>query len=149
LVLRLFGPASAYFVRKSPLTKGLMYRGAVRYGPNGGSPLPPAEPNASHTRAAGILHEHGTVIDVAARTLARTGRAKITLEIGWLDARVRRFWRGDSILEIRYRSATRAIGTSIIGLPGHRAPEPDLLADHLTSSLANLDRPWSTPSAAP
>jgi hypothetical protein len=69
----------------------------------------------------------------AADRLVAEGSARLGFDGTDVDARLVRFWRGDSLLEIRYRRPDSE-GESRTRIP--RQPPPELLADHLAQVAA-------------
>ncbi|HEY0808161.1 MAG TPA: hypothetical protein VGD84_24050 [Pseudonocardiaceae bacterium] len=79
---------------------------------------------------------HGAAIDATAQALARTGVGDVITPAGALDARIVRFWHGDSVLVIQYHSLTGRFGRSTARLTRRQEHDIDVLAGYLARSLA-------------
>jgi hypothetical protein len=146
LLLRLFDPAGAYMERQGPAVQGPVWRGGAIYGPapDGSRPASDAElpdirerasalANDRRERVADIRARYGAAIDATAQTLARTGVGVVATPAGGLDARIIRFWHGDSVLVIERHSGTGRLTTRLAGRQEH---DIDVLAWYLARSLA-------------
>jgi hypothetical protein len=158
LLLGLFDPAGMYFQRNSPNVRGPlarggeMYRGGAMFGPGvpGGSRQASevelremrerslALSNERREHAQDMRDRYGALVDAAARALAETGVGVIATPTARLDARVIRFWHGDSVLDIQWHSATGSIGSSTTRLERRRVSDIPLLAGYLARSLPDL-----------
>jgi uncharacterized NAD(P)/FAD-binding protein YdhS len=141
-ILWLIDPAGAYWQRRTPTHEGPIYAGGAIFGPDvpGGSrQATDEELEAMQLDARPAVEQHERELQDAARRwapelrratkqLLGDGTARVHLGTTDIDARIVRFWRGDSLLEIRYRQPD-GDGESRTRVP--RRPEPDLLVDYL------------------
>jgi hypothetical protein len=141
-VLWLIDPAGAYWARRTPEPDGPTYRGGVVFGPGvpGGSRQATAEEleamalwaepeSGDHERSIEEAERRwASELRQAAERLLSDGTASLRLDGRSVEARIVRFWRGDSLLEVRYRLPDGE-GESRTRIP--RRPEPDLLVDYL------------------
>ncbi len=118
LLLRVIDPASAWMEARTPRpSRGPVRRHAAVFGPGlpeGGRPPTPeelAEMEASATEHAGdhdaaveeVFRRWSAELRAAAEQLQRSGETSLRLAGCAIAARVVRFWRGDSMLEITAR----------------------------------------------
>jgi hypothetical protein len=146
-VLWLIDPAGAYWERRTPTPSGPTFVGGAVFGPGvpGGSrQATPEELDAMALDARPGVEQYERDLEDAARRwapelraaadrLVEDGRARLQLGGIDVDARVVRFWRGDSLLEIRHRRPGGE-GESRTRIP--RQPPPELLADYLAHAAA-------------
>lgn len=144
-VLWLFDPAGASMARHSPRPLGPVLHRAAVFGPDvpGGSRQATDEEIAAMEAAFSERAREEAVDDdavpsaavrAAAQRLVRDAAAELTVGDRRLEARVIRFWRGDSLLEV---STTARDGTSSSRVRIPRRPGVDLLADYLAMELAD------------
>ncbi len=140
-LLWLIDPAGAYWARRTPWFDGPTFRGGTVFGPGvpGGSRQATAEELEAMQPDAGDDDRYERDLQAAARRwapelrraaeqLLTDGTTRLRLGGTDVDARIVRFWRGDSLLEVRYRLPDGE-GESRTRIP--RRPEPDLLVDYL------------------
>jgi hypothetical protein len=146
-LLWLIDPAGAYWARHTPEPDGPAYRGGAVFGPGvpGGSrQATDEEIEAMALWAAPQVVDHeesvsevsrrwGPELGQAADRLLAEGMVGLQLGGADFDARIVRFWRGDSLLEVRYRLPDGE-GESRTRIP--RRPEPDLLVGYLARAVA-------------
>jgi hypothetical protein len=146
-LLWLIDPAGAYWARHTPERDGPSYRGGAVFGPGvpGGSrQATDEEIEAVALWAAPRVADHEeSVADVERRWAPELRQAADRLlaqraagvQVGGADveARIVRFWRGDSLLEVRSRRPDGE-GESRTRIP--RRPEPDLLVGYLARAVA-------------
>jgi hypothetical protein len=141
-VLWLLDPAGAYWARRTPRLDGPVYRGGAVFGPGvpGGSrQATDEELEQMALDARPRVDEYERSLEAArqrwapelrqaADRLLAEGTAALQLGGTSVQARIVRFWRGDSLLEVEYRRAGGE-GESRTRIP--RQPQPDLLLDYL------------------
>lgn len=171
-LIGVFDPAQRYMARSAPRRRGGRRRRPPRarssYAPltNGGrgrpadarsAPPPPeleeevrrrrAEREAALDRAYGV---HADALRRASGELASSGTTEIGTPGGTVSARVIRFWRGSSVLEIETRFVERhrqgdgaardlGRGTSSRTRIRRTGEAPDTYRHHLASALADLE----------
>ena len=145
-LLWLLDPAGAYWARRTPRTRGPVFRHAAIFGPDvpGGSRQATDEEiaalDAAFARHADeedeaalndLERRWGSELRAAARRLTEEGRVGFRIEDRSVDARIVRFWRGDSLLE----TSTTTPGSSAASCTriGRRAT-PDDLVPHLAEA---------------
>ena len=149
LLLRVIDPAGAYLGDPARRRRGPTYRGAAVFGPDvpGGSRQATAE-EIDEMRRAAEEHERarrraaGPVdrgnVERAVANLLRTGYAVFGEGRRSVHARIVRFWRGSSVLEMSNQAGTsrRSSRTRIRRNPG---PEDErVLADYLVFFAQHL-----------
>jgi hypothetical protein len=146
-VLWLIDPAGAYWARRTPRFDGPTFVGGAVFGPGvpGGSRQATDEELAAMSSdARDDVDRYERDVAAAARRwepelrraadrLLSDGTTRLRLDGTDVDARIVRFWRGDSLLEVRYRLPDGE-GESRTRIP--RRPEPDLLVDYLARAAA-------------
>ena len=144
-LLWLIDPAGAYWARRDPVPRGTVFRQAAVFGPDvpGGSRQATDEEIADlEAAAAGHTEEHRAALEdverrfapalrAAAQRLVDEGTADLRVGDREVEARLVRFWRGDSLLETR-TTAPGAAGESRTRVPRH--PGPDDLVPHLADA---------------
>jgi hypothetical protein len=148
LLLRIVDPAGAYLDGHARRRRGPTYRGAAVFGPDvpGGSRQATAEEiddlrhaAEEHERArrlAAVPVDRGDV-ERAVADLLRTGYAVFGEGRRSVHARIVRFWRGSSVLEMSNQAGTSRSRTRIRRSPG---PEDErVLADYLVFFVQHLD----------
>ncbi len=150
LLLRVIDPAGAYLDGPARRRRGPTYRGAAVFGPDvpGGSRQATAE-EIDDLRRAADEHERArrlTAVPVdrgdverAVADLLSTGRAVLGQGPRTVHARILRFWRGSSVLEVSNQAGTSRSSsrTRIRRNPG---PEDErVLADYLVFFVQHLD----------
>ena len=147
-MLWLIAPAGAYWARRTPPVDGPVYLGGAVFGPGvpGGSRQATEEELAAmavDARPDVDEYEHelqeavrrwAPELRQAAERLLTEGSAVVHLGGTAVEARIVRFWRGDSLLETAHRGAGGE-GESRTRIP--RRPPPDLLVDYLARAAAN------------
>ncbi|MCW2636617.1 MAG: hypothetical protein JWQ99_2984 [Blastococcus sp.] len=119
ILLLIFDPAGAEMEKGRPSRpRAPMHRGAAVYGPgepSGGRPATVAEAQVLAASAAthagrfeesveALLRRRSVQLEAAADELLRTGSVGLRLGAWEVEARIIRFWHGDSVLEISSRS---------------------------------------------
>jgi hypothetical protein len=146
-ILWLIDPAGAYWARRTPEQEGPTYVGGAVFGPDvpGGSrQATDEELEAMALWAAPEADGYERSVEDAERRwapelreaadrLVAEGSAHLGFDDTDVDARLVRFWRGDSLLEIRYRRQGGE-GRSRTRIP--RDPPPELLGDYLARAVA-------------
>lgn len=141
-LLWLIDPAGAYWERVSPTPRGPVHSRAAVFGPGlpeGGRQATDEEIRAMEAEAEPITQRYDAAVDDLERRhadelrrlaeqLVREGAASFGLEGRSVDARVVRFWRGDSLLETSTTGPDGA-GESRTRIP--RRPDPGLLVAYL------------------
>lgn len=144
VLVRVIDPATGYFEKRRPRRRGqAVYRGGAVFGPGvpGGSRQATDEEIEALRRRTSELQERprreltaAQRDDVAAAvgSLLQTGRAAIGAGPGHCEAKIVRFWHGDSILEVSHTSGSS--GTRI----SRRASSQDLFSElaHLVTELS-------------
>jgi hypothetical protein len=116
-ILWLIDPAGAYWSRRTPPPDGPVFSGGVVFGPDvpGGSRQATEqelEEMRARTEPAIDLYERriedverrwGAELHRAAERLVSEGRARLDVNGRSVEARIVRFWRGDSLLETATR----------------------------------------------
>lgn len=155
-----FDPAQAFMDAGHPPPRhhgqrgrGPLYREGARFGPGvpSGSrqmtegELAPlrsraAERRAAHQNAiARVQERYGDVLLVKAAELASLGVVTIATTAGTVEARIVRFWRGDSVLEVKVHIPfSRQPEVAKTLLTGGHVTEAPVLAGYLTRSVADL-----------
>lgn len=144
LLLRVVDPAGAYFQARRPPRRGPLHRGGAVFGPGvpGGSrQATPEEIEEMRRRAAAArppaMPVDHQAVEQAVTDLLATGTAVIGDGPGAVHARIVRFWRGSSILELSHDSgASRS--TSRTRIRRHVGREDDVLTRHLVDFLEHL-----------
>ena len=147
-VLWLIDPAGAYMARRTPRIRGPVYTGGAVYGPDvpGGSrqateeelramrswrpDVDPEEVDPGEV-AADLERRYGSELRRAAEQLCSSGTADLRMDGRHVQARVVRFWRGDSLLETTTTGPVDH-GESRTRIP--RQPDPGLLVGYLARS---------------
>lgn len=99
-----------------------------------------AERRAARQDAVARVQERfGDVLLVKAAELASLGVVTIATTAGRVEARIVRFWRGDSVLDIKVHGpSSRQRGAARTLLTGGQVTDARVLAGYLTRSIANL-----------
>ena len=140
-LLWLIDPAGAYWARRTPRARGPVFRRAAVFGPG----VPGGSRQATDAEIAALDAEFGRhageheALDrrrapellAAAQRLVADGAVAFRIEERSVDARIVRFWRGDSLLETR-TTAPGAAGESRTRVS--RNPRPDELVVHLAEA---------------
>ena len=147
LLLRVIDPAGAYIGDPARRRRGPTYRGAAVFGPDvpGGRRQATAEEieemrraAEEHERARGVAAvpvDRGDV-ERAVADLLRTGDAVFGEGRRRVHARIVKFWRGSSVLEMSNQAGTSRSRTRIRRSPG---PEDErVLADYLVFFAQHL-----------
>ena len=144
-LLWLIDPAGAYSARRTPRTRGPVFRQAAVFGPDvpGGSRQATGEEIAA-LRAESSRHatddeaarqevqrRWGSQLSSAARLLIGEGSVGFQIDGRSVDARIVRFWRGASLLETW---TTGPSGRSESRTRISRHPQPDEVLEHLADA---------------
>ena len=141
--MAILDPAGVYLSDRTPARRGRVYREAAVFGPGvpGGSrQASEAEIRALRERrelerGEGLDPREWSGSEVVARAVAglqESGSALLAGPEGEVQARVVRFWRGDSILEISCRNRS-----SRVRIPRHLGPAREgILAAYLGGFLS-------------
>jgi len=133
--------------------RGTLYREGAAFGPDvpGGNrqmtegELPPLRSRAAERQAmrqdavAHVQERFGDLLVAKAAQLASGGAVTITTTIGTVDARIVRFRRGDSVLEIKTEApSSRHRTAGKTRLTNGQLNDTTVLAGYLTHSVAAL-----------
>ena len=143
-VLWLIDPAGAHMARRTPRIRGPIFSGAAVFGPDvpGGSRQATDEEIAAMDAASsdGGRRDAGSYDEIppsqvqeAAQRLLHDGASSFRHDDRSIEARIIRFWRGDSLLEVA-TTAPGATSSSTTRIP--RRPGADLIAGYLALELA-------------
>lgn len=148
--LKIINPADVYFRRQAPKSVGPVFRGGAVYGPEGGRQATEEEIRAFDKLAQGSGRSRHD--DVAAAMQLYGGRLTAgTAELlagrpfsfdcidGRIEARIIRFWRGDSILDVRHQNHQQHGGHGLVRID--RRPQPSKITRYLASAVSELQHP--------
>lgn len=150
IFLKIISPAEVYFRKQAPKRVGPVFRGGAVYGPEGGRQATEEEIRAFDQLAQG--RDRSRYDDVAAAMQLYGGRLTAgTAELlagrpfsfdgtdGRIEARIIRFWRGDSILDVRHQNHQQCGGNGLVRID--RRPQPSEITRYLASAVSELQRP--------
>lgn len=150
LFFKIIDPASAHFGRETPKPGGPTYHGGVVFGPDvpGGSRQAtddellklddePQVPRAYEAETDTVWQQYSDELRSTAIGLLAGETVTFTCVAGRLEARILRFWRGDSLLEV-YRHGTigNSSGRSLTRIG--RSPAVDTIAQYLLFQVSKL-----------